>query len=56
MASSTTCISVSDIVGAMDGDNPHLWFSRDARFSASFIIACVYPCGVRSSNPMSLMR
>lgn len=39
MASSTTCISVSDIVGAMDGDNPHLWFSRDARFAIASELA-----------------
>ncbi|MEE1295330.1 MAG: zinc ABC transporter substrate-binding protein [Bifidobacterium sp.] len=30
-----TSISVGQIVGAMDGDNPHLWFSRDARFAAA---------------------
>ena len=26
-----TRVSVADTVGALDGDNPHLWFSRDAR-------------------------
>lgn len=29
----TTLVSAADIVGAMDGDNPHLWFSRDARYA-----------------------
>ena len=28
---SVTRVSVADTVGALDGDNPHLWFSRDAR-------------------------
>lgn len=28
-------ISVGQIVGATDGDNPHLWFSRDARFAVA---------------------
>lgn len=27
----TTLVSVADTVGAMEGDNPHLWFSKDAR-------------------------
>ena len=26
-----TLVSAAQIVGAMDGDNPHLWFSKDAR-------------------------
>lgn len=27
----STLVSAAQIVGAMDGDNPHLWFSKDAR-------------------------
>ncbi|WP_146191969.1 metal ABC transporter solute-binding protein, Zn/Mn family [Bifidobacterium catulorum] len=27
----TTIVSAADAVGASDGDNPHLWFSKDAR-------------------------
>ncbi|NEG89366.1 metal ABC transporter solute-binding protein, Zn/Mn family [Bifidobacterium aerophilum] len=27
----TTSVSAAQIVGAMEGDNPHLWFSKDAR-------------------------
>lgn len=30
-ASDSTLVSAAQIVGAMDGDNPHLWFSKDAR-------------------------
>ena len=33
LPSTTTVVSAADIVGAMDGDNPHLWFSRDARYA-----------------------
>ena len=27
----STLVSAAQIVGASDGDNPHLWFSKDAR-------------------------
>lgn len=30
-AKGTQTISAADIVGALEGDNPHLWFSKDAR-------------------------
>ncbi|WP_300766905.1 zinc ABC transporter substrate-binding protein [uncultured Bifidobacterium sp.] len=32
-SSSATIVSAAQTVGAMDGDNPHLWFSRDVRKS-----------------------
>lgn len=31
ISSTATTVSAASIVGAMDGDNPHLWFSKDAR-------------------------
>lgn len=31
LGSGATRISVAETVGAMEGDNPHLWFSKDAR-------------------------
>lgn len=31
VSSSTTMVSAAETVGAMDGDNPHLWFSKEAR-------------------------
>lgn len=31
VSSSTTTVSAAETVGAMDGDNPHLWFSKEAR-------------------------
>ncbi|PAU68756.1 zinc-binding lipo protein [Bifidobacterium italicum] len=33
LPSTATIVSAADTVGAMDGDNPHLWFSRDARYA-----------------------
>ncbi|PLS30769.1 ABC transporter substrate-binding protein [Bifidobacterium margollesii] len=30
-AGTVTTVSAADAVGAADGDNPHLWFSKDAR-------------------------
>ncbi|MEE0654968.1 metal ABC transporter solute-binding protein, Zn/Mn family [uncultured Bifidobacterium sp.] len=38
LPSSVTLVSAADIVGAMDGDNPHLWFSRDARYAMADVI------------------
>lgn len=31
LTKSTTIVSAASVVGAMEGDNPHLWFSKDAR-------------------------
>ncbi len=31
VSSSTSVVSAAETVGAMDGDNPHLWFSKEAR-------------------------
>lgn len=42
LPSSVTCVSVADIVGAVEGDNPHLWFSRDARFAIAAELADVF--------------
>ncbi|WP_404801819.1 metal ABC transporter solute-binding protein, Zn/Mn family [Bifidobacterium eulemuris] len=33
LGKSTTLVSAAQMVGAMEGDNPHLWFSRDARIA-----------------------
>lgn len=35
-------ISVADTVGAMTGDNPHLWFSKDARAAVAKALTDVY--------------
>lgn len=35
VSADSTVINVADIVGAMEGDNPHLWFSRDARYAVA---------------------
>ncbi|NMM93516.1 metal ABC transporter solute-binding protein, Zn/Mn family [Bifidobacterium oedipodis] len=31
LGANTSIVSAASVVGAMDGDNPHLWFSKDAR-------------------------
>jgi zinc/manganese transport system substrate-binding protein len=31
LAKTSTVVSAASVMGAMEGDNPHLWFSKDAR-------------------------
>ncbi|KFJ01009.1 metal ABC transporter solute-binding protein, Zn/Mn family [Bifidobacterium stellenboschense] len=38
----STLVSAAQIVGAMDGDNPHLWFSKDARAGMAKELADVF--------------
>lgn len=33
LGKSSTLVSAAQMVGAMEGDNPHLWFSKDARIA-----------------------
>ena len=33
MTKTTNIVSAASVMGAMEGDNPHLWFSKDARSS-----------------------
>ncbi|KFI65823.1 metal ABC transporter solute-binding protein, Zn/Mn family [Bifidobacterium cuniculi] len=50
--SSATIISASQVVGAMDGDNPHLWFSRDARFAVAKELAEAFTRADRSRQEL----
>lgn len=39
ITSNKPCVSAASTVGAMDGDNPHLWFSSDARKAVATALA-----------------
>ena len=42
MTKTTTIVSAASVMGAMEGDNPHLWFSKDARSSMATAIPDAY--------------
>ena len=39
MTKTTNIVSAASVMGAVEGDNPHLWFSKDARSSMATAIA-----------------
>lgn len=42
LSKSSTLVSAASVMGAMEGDNPHLWFSKDARSSMASAITEAY--------------
>lgn len=42
LSKSTTLVSAASVVGAVEGDNPHLWFSKDARSGMATAITEAY--------------
>lgn len=42
LSKTATLVSAADIMGAMEGDNPHLWFSKDARRAVAKELADVF--------------
>ena len=42
MTKTTNIVSAASVMGAMEGDNPHLWFSKDARSSMATAITDAY--------------
>lgn len=42
LSKGATLVSAADIMGAMEGDNPHLWFSKDARGAMAEELADVF--------------
>lgn len=42
MTKTTNIVSAASVMGAVEGDNPHLWFSKDARSSMATAITDAY--------------
>lgn len=42
LSKSSTLVSAASVMGATEGDNPHLWFSKDARSSVAAAITDAY--------------
>lgn len=42
LAKNASIVSAASVVGAMEGDNPHLWFSKDARSGMATAITEAY--------------
>ncbi|MBT1164700.1 metal ABC transporter solute-binding protein [Bifidobacterium felsineum] len=42
LSTSSNLVSAASVVGAMEGDNPHLWFSKDARSGMAEAITEAY--------------
>lgn len=42
LGKSSSLVSAASVVGAMEGDNPHLWFSKDARSGMAEAITDAY--------------